>query len=62
MPEQDKLYVFLPYGSEWEDHKIFLNEQAALTYLIKQQYRCRVEIFIKHDDGSFIPSYKNLKP
>ncbi len=68
MTEINKIYIVLPDGSEWEDLRLFINEEDAKMELEKlNSNNWRIEIF-SNNNGRFEPSYngstrgvKNIK-
>jgi len=61
MTEIDKIYVVLPNESEWEDLRLFINEEDAKKELENLNSNSwRIEIF-SNKNGKFEPSYKQIK-
>jgi len=57
MTEINKIYIVLPDGSEWEDLRLFINEEDAKMELEKlNSNNWRIEIF-SNNNGKFEPSY-----
>ena len=57
MTEINKIYVVLPNESEWEDLRLFINEEDANMELAKfTSNNWRIEIFC-NENGKFVPSY-----
>jgi len=53
----DTLYLVVGDGYEWEDMKMFDNEQYAIEYS-KRYPQIRIEIFKKTEKGTFLtPTY-----
>lgn len=53
----DTLYLVVGDGYEWEDMKMFDNEEYAIEYS-KKYPQIRIEIFKKTEKGTFlVPTY-----
>lgn len=50
------VYMLIPYGGEWDDITIILNENDAIELSIKYP-KMRVELFEKDAIG-YVPTYK----
>lgn len=56
----DFIYLLIAYGYEWEDIVVFTTKEEAIEKS-KLYSKARVEIFIKSNDGGYIPSYNYYK-
>ena len=51
------VYILIPYGGEWDDITVILNEKEAIELSIKYP-KIRVELFENKDDIGYKPTYK----
>lgn len=51
------VYILIPYGGEWDDITIILNEKEAIELSIKYP-KMRVELFEIKNNIGYTPTYR----